>query len=67
MTYTNALKNITERALRYYRKSLKVVSKILAETVSELWSERADAIKKLELQTPSDDEPQTALPADQPI
>ena len=47
-TYINALTNISERALGYYRKSIKELSKTLAEAISELWKERAEAIKNPE-------------------
>ena len=47
------------------------MSKTLAEAVSQLWKELADAIIKLEQQTPSEDDTHSqgrgmALPADQP-
>ena len=45
--YINAHTNISERALGYCRKSLKDVSKTLAEAVPELGKERADATKRL--------------------
>ena len=70
-TYIYAIANISERALGYYRKSLKEVSKTLAEAVSALWKERAEAPKRAEQETPLEDEQHSqarerALPADQP-
>ena len=43
--YIKALTNMSERALGYYRKSLKDLSKSkrLVEAVSEPWQEEADA------------------------
>ena len=49
-TYINAFTNILERAKEYYRKSLEKVLEALAEAVSELLRQWADAITKLELQ-----------------
>ena len=72
-TYANALTNISEKQLTFYRKAPKNLSKTLAEAVSELWKERAEEIKKLEpIQTPTSNESgisqgrRRPLPADQP-
>ena len=46
-TYTNALTNLSEKVLVFYRKALKELLKTLAEAVSEPWRERPEAIKKL--------------------
>ena len=46
-TNINALTNLSEKALVFYRKTRKDLSKRLAEAVSELWKERTEAIKKL--------------------
>ena len=35
--YANALTNMSENRLVFFRKALKKVSKTLAEAVSELW------------------------------
>ena len=50
-----AITNVTEKALAYYRKDLKDMSKTLTEAVSKLWKERADAMKRLEQQSPSEE------------
>ena len=56
-TYTNALSNLSEKQLTFYRKALKDISKTLVEAVSELWKERVEEIKKLEpKQTPTPNE-----------
>ena len=46
--YANTLTNMSEKTLVFLRKALKDVSKTLAEAVSELWTERAAAIKLME-------------------
>ena len=43
---TDALTNPSEETLVSYRKSVKGLSKTLAEAVSELWKEQTEAIKK---------------------
>ena len=46
--YSNALTNLTKKSLVLLRKALEEVSKTLAEAVTELWTERAAAIKSME-------------------
>ena len=46
--YANALTNLLEKELVFFRKVFKKVSKTLAEAVSELWIELAAAIKQIE-------------------
>ena len=47
-TYNNALSNLTEMQLTFYRKARKDLSKTFAEAVSDLWKERAKEINKLD-------------------
>ena len=49
-TYTNALTKMSEKTLVFYRKSIKDLSKTLAETVPELCKEHTEAIKKMQLE-----------------
>ena len=46
-TYNNALSNISEKQLTFYRKALKDLSNTLAEAVSDLRKERVEEIKEL--------------------
>ena len=73
-TYSNALSNLSEKTLTFYRKALKDLSMTLVEAVSELWKERAEEIEKLGEQsntmTPNENDHyggrRHPLPADQP-
>ena len=45
---TNTLTNLTEKQLGFFRKVLKAASKVLAEVVSEIWTECEAAINLIE-------------------
>ena len=46
-TYANALTNLSEKALIFYRKAINKLSKALGEAVAVLWNKRTETIKKL--------------------
>ena len=46
--YSNALTNMSEKRIVFLRIALKEVSKTLADSVSELWTDRAAAVKLIE-------------------
>ena len=59
------------KAIVFYKKALKDLSKTLAEAVSELWKEMTEEIKKLKDQTNTVERQHSQgssqpLPADQP-
>ena len=55
--YANALTNLTEKRLIFFRKALKEVSKTQVEAVSEIWIERVEAIKVIEQTEQAQPEP----------
>ena len=51
-TYSYASTNIIEKALIYYRKAVKQVSKTLAEEVAGLWKDRVEIERVLQQTNP---------------
>ena len=47
-SYPNAFNQLKEKDMTYHRSALLQITRILADGVCDLWTERADAIKQLE-------------------